>query len=187
MDRSSGYYDQFGNKRGASMLPREDWYNPATVCRCVAARSGDRRKITKMKDSELWYDRVRPKREAGPVIPDLPRAPVWRMEEDLFPEIGAVDPHPSVGKGDPVKALREGRSTGGKLEVGDWKSVTKQFNHNWPRNLLPKTPPLERHFRIPATPPNFLKGPAVMGYAECYKKVTEEFTFVHSLPKYPHV
>ncbi len=187
VDRSSGYYDQFANRRGDSTRSRGSSFNPATECRCVAARTGDRRKASKIKEHELRYDKVRPKRGGGPVIPDLPGAPSWRMEEDIFPRVGTEDPHPLMGEGDPVQALKEGKSTKGRLETNDWEKVTREFHHNWPRDLLPKEHPLERHFGIPATPPNFLKGPAVWGYATAYQKATQEFCFLHSLPEHPHV
>lgn len=50
LDRSSGYYEQFASRRGDSMRPKESLFNPATECKCVAARTGDRRKPTKIKD-----------------------------------------------------------------------------------------------------------------------------------------
>ncbi len=165
------------------MQPTQDFFNLATECRCVAARSGDRKKDTKIKERELRYDRVREKSEMGQAIPDVPTAPSWRREEDFFPGVGTVDPHPSRGQRDPVKALREGGTTGGRLEPGDWKRVSNEFHHNWPRDLLPKMHPLDRHFGIPATLPNYLKGETVEGYAAAYKKATEELSFLHNLPQ----
>ncbi len=192
VDRSSGYYDQFTIKRGASMS-QVDEYNPATECRCIATRTGDKRCHTKIKEWENWCWRIRAKKGPGPAILDLPGPPVWRLEEkieeeNLFPRTdGTGGSRPYLGQEPPGKTPMEGGISGGRLEPEDWRKVTAVFDHNWPRKLLPKMHPLERHFGIKATPPNHLKGKAVSGYATCYQKATKDLVFSHNLPEHPHL
>ena len=192
IDRSSGYYDQFTIRRGASMQQKES-FNPATECRCIATRTGDRTCPTKIKEWESRCWRIREKKGPGPAILDLPGPPSWRRsqkhdEEDLFPkDDGTGGSRPYLGQEQPGKAPMEGGTSGGRLEPEDWRKVTAVFDHNWPRKLLPKMHPLERHFGIKATPPNHLKGPAVEGYATCYQKATRDLVFTHNLPEHPHL
>ncbi len=146
VDRSSGYYDQFTIKRGASMN-RMDEYNPATECRCIATRTGDKRCHTKIKEWENQCWRIRAKKGPGPAILDLPGPPVWRTsekEEDLFPRTdGTGGSRPYLGQEQPGKTPMEGGTSGGRLEPEDWRKVTATFDHNWPRKLLPKMHPLD--------------------------------------------
>lgn len=64
IDRSSGYYNQFTIKRGASMQQKES-FNPATECRCIATRTGDRTCPTKINEWENRCWRIRAKKEGA--------------------------------------------------------------------------------------------------------------------------
>ena len=143
VDRSSGYYDQFTIKRRAS-LSQVDEYNPATECRCIATKTGDKKCHTKIKEWENRCWKIRTKKGPGPAILDLPGPPVWRIEErieeeNLFPRTdGTGGSRPYLGQEQPGKAPMEGGITGGRLEPKDWRKVTAVFDHNWQRKLLPK-------------------------------------------------
>ena len=104
IDRNSGYYDQFTIRRGASVQQKES-FNPATECRCIATRTGDRTCPTNIKEWESRCWRIREKKGPGPAILDLPgpqvgegaRSTMRRISFLRMTELGAPALH-SVDK-----------------------------------------------------------------------------------------